>query len=332
MANLREKLLSRTSPIVIGIAGDSGSGKTTYSNGIRRLLGVDVVKTITMDGYHRETRAERERSGRLPLDPSANKLELLVQHLTLLTAGKTVAIPIYNHKTGEFDPASAFTPSPVVIIEGLHALYPEIMPFIHFGIYVDPCREVKWQWKYERDLKKRGHASEQLKDEMHKREAAYKRWIDFQKTSANVVIKIFPSRVRDLARYELIGDIPECCYKVELMIDHGEMKLPTIPLPFDLSTILGSTDQPPFMLAAIPSLYWGKTVTVVHTDGILSQETVSALEQHIVSLTGIPVDKMLETQYVDLPDGQNLVTAVQFAQLLIAWRFLELVEHVVDRA
>ena len=63
---MRYRLQQRRSPIIIGISGDSGSGKTTYCNGIRRLLGLDLVSTICTDGYHKEDREQRKKSGRLP--------------------------------------------------------------------------------------------------------------------------------------------------------------------------------------------------------------------------------------------------------------------------
>lgn len=322
MSDFRSRLKETKAPIIIGITGDSGSGKTTYSNGIRRLLGTDVVQTITMDGYHKENRAQREISGILPLDPNANHLNKLKEHLSLIKEGKPVEIPIYNHKSGEFDPPVRFTPSPIVVIEGLHALYPEFLPYLDFTIYVDPAREVKWGWKEERDVKYRGHEVKQLTEEMHKREVAYKRWIDFQKTDADIVVKIFKSKMLDFVRYELLKPLPSH-YKVELIMKPAKTMLPTVNLPFDLANVVG-IEQQPFLLAAVPSYYWGNQVTVVHLDGALSQQTVGALENYIVSLTNVPVDPALSA-----PEKATLseLTAVQFAQLLIVWRFLEVVEQ-----
>jgi phosphoribulokinase len=317
-------LRKRTTPIVIGITGDSGSGKTTYSNGVRRLLGLDIVRTIDMDGYHKENRKEREKTGHLPLDPTINRLDLLYEHLSLLKAGKAVEIPIYNHTTGDFDKPVPFSPSPVIIIEGLHALYPEFLPFYDFSIYVDPSREIKWKWKYERDLEKRGHDAISLREEMLKRESAYKRWIDWQKTSANVVIKILPSTLKELARYEVIGQISPDCYKVELIIEQTSIHLPTLPLPFDLGAIVDA-EKPAFMLSAVPSLYWGRKVMVVHIDGEIAKETIAALEDQIVKFTGIPCDEIMHRS--PIREKHEEVFATQFAQLLITWRFLEKISH-----
>lgn len=51
---LRHQLKQLRQPIIVGVAGDSGSGKTNYSDGIRRLIGIDLVDTIAMDGYHKK--------------------------------------------------------------------------------------------------------------------------------------------------------------------------------------------------------------------------------------------------------------------------------------
>ncbi len=131
-------------PIIIGIAGDSGSGKTRFSKGIRQLLGPERVFTIEMDGYHKENREERKKSGRLPLDPAMNHLDLVLTHLQQLKEGKSIQLPIYNHDSGNFDPPISFSPTPIIILEGLFALYPEFLPYLDFTIYVDPSRDVKW--------------------------------------------------------------------------------------------------------------------------------------------------------------------------------------------
>ena len=322
-ANFRSLLKQLKEPIIIGVAGDSGSGKSTYSGGIKRLIGADLVSTIEMDGYHKEDREQRLISGRLPLDPEANHLDLLRSHLIDLKAGKAIAVPIYNHGTGKFDRPVPLSPSPIIIVEGLHALYPEFLPLLDFKIYVDPDHDVKWQWKYERDVKKRGHRAEELTEEMLRREAAYKRWIDFQKTNGNVVIKIFQSCLKEYSRHEYTGNLPPNCYKVELIVEPAKMPLPTLPLPFDFSAML-SANQLPFMLASVPCTYWGRNVTIIHLDGVLSQETIANLEQQIVAYTGIPLEEGLANQNIS---DRAQVSATQFAQLLITWRFLELVNY-----
>ncbi|HXH04140.1 MAG TPA: phosphoribulokinase [Candidatus Competibacteraceae bacterium] len=318
--SLRELLRRPGPPIFIGVAGDSGSGKTTYTNGLRRMLGPDIVGTIAMDGYHKEDRAQRRRSGRLPLDPEANYLGQLRRDLEALRRGETVEIPIYNHRTGTFDPPRAVTAPPILIIEGLHALYPEFLPLLDYRIYVDPDRDIKWRWKVARDTKYRGHQVEYLTEEMLAREAAYKRWIEFQKTDANVVIKIHSSRLADLAQNEYLGEPPENCFYMELIFQPIGTPLPTMRVPFNLARALGA-DPNPFLFAVVPRTYWGRRATAIHLDGQMTRRNVSALEKHIVAFTGIPpIDGEERMKH-------ERVSAIRFTQLVVLWPILE---HITD--
>ena len=322
---MRYRLQQQRSPIIIGISGDSGSGKTTYCNGIRRLLGLDLVSTICTDGYHKEDREQRKKSGRLPLDPDENYLNLLKEHLAALKEGKPVDIPIYNHATGKFDPPRPFSPTPIIVLEGLHALYPKLRPWLDFRIFVEPNDAIKWQWKWERDMKRRGHKAETLEQEMLQRMAAYKRWIDFQKMNANVMIKIGPCQIQQLAHQGFKGQLPHNCYRVELILEPGGIALPTLALPFDLGAILG-TNQVPFLLAAVPCYYWGRPAITIHLDGAIPCSTVAELKNQIINFTGIPVDEALPQE------EHEMVCATQFTQLLIAWRFLEQVNYLLEES
>lgn len=323
---LQSRLTKLQTPFIIGIAGDSGSGKTTFSDGIRRILGSKLIHTITMDGYHKENRSQRAVSGRLPLDPAANKFELLQEHLRALRNNKPVEIPQYNHATGDFDKPVLVEPAPIIVVEGLHALYPEFMDLMDLKIFVDPCREVKWQWKFARDVQKRGHRAEKLEEEMFVREAAYKRWIDYQKIYADMVIKIFNTKMGQFARYDFVNSLPQRFYKVELIMKISPVQLPSLPLPFDLSNIM-SMDKPPFLLAATSCRYWGQPVVDIHMDGAFPQETIAALEAHIVDFTTIKINRETNTDTTMSEPGIQIVSSTELAQLLIAWRFLEAVNY-----
>ncbi len=323
---LQSQLTQLKAPFLIGIAGDSGSGKTVFSDGIRRILGPTLIRTITMDGYHKENRQERARSGILPLDPNANKLDLLREHLERLRQGDSVEIPQYNHATGDFDPPKAVDSAPIILMEGLHALYPNFLDLLDLKIFVDPSRDVKWQWKFERDVAKRGHRAEKLEEEMLARERAYKQWIDFQKINADIVIKIFHSHMADFARYDFINSLPSRYYKVELIMKPSSAPLPSLALPFDLANLV-RVETPPFLLASTSCRYWGQEVVDTHIDGAFPHETIAALEAHITACTSIPID--ITAQEGSLPMGpeRTMLSSTDLTQLLIAWRFLEAINH-----
>lgn len=320
--SLRDRLQQLRSPIIVGVSGDSGSGKTTFSNGIRRLLGSDIVSTICTDGYHKEDREQRQQSGRLPLDPAANHLNLLEQHLAALKHGKTIDVPIYNHATGKFDPPEPFPPTPIVVVEGLHVLYPQFLPYLDFSLYVAPDRNVKWQWKWERDVKKRGHKAEKLEQEMLQREAAFLRWIDAQKIDADVVIQVGHSELEKFLPARFSDTQTQNGYKVSLILEPTEKTLPSLSIPFDLASML-EVNQPAFLLAAVPFRYWGRTAIAIHIDGDLSPRTLAELEAYIVRWTGIPIQEGIPREQFEK------VSATNFAQLVIAWRFLEQINQIL---
>ena len=100
--SLKERLASSSETFIIGVAGDSGAGKTTFAKGILSVLGTDLVSHFSTDDYHLEDREQRTKSGILPLDPEVNRLDLYAEHLAKLKAGKSIMKPVYNHRTGRF--------------------------------------------------------------------------------------------------------------------------------------------------------------------------------------------------------------------------------------
>ena len=311
--SLRTLLADARRPLLLGVAGDSASGKTTYTQGIRRLLGNDQVTTIPLDGSHRADRAQRRRSGRLPLDPENNHLDLVEEHLRALRRGRPVEIPRYNHRTGTFDAPEIVRPAPVVIVEGLHALYDRLQPLLDFSLYVDTDRGLKWHWKFDRDTTLRNHDPGELEGELQRREAAYLQWIDFQKTSADVVVAIGESRLGALTHDGPAEALPAHCYHVEVVTGRDTPALPAPTLRMDVADLLHGS-HPPFMLATVPSLYWGRRVNVTHIDGVIPTGSLYRLETDLMAFTGISDD--LERCLVE-DDRQQ--STLRFAQSLVAW-------------
>jgi energy-coupling factor transporter ATP-binding protein EcfA2 len=91
-------------PIILGIVGDSGAGKTTLTRGIGQILGEENITVIGTDDYHRYDRSQRAEIGITALHPDCNYLDIMQQHLMLLRTGQSILKPIYNHHTGTFDP------------------------------------------------------------------------------------------------------------------------------------------------------------------------------------------------------------------------------------
>src|SRR4029079_9179043 len=89
-------------PVLLALAGDSASGKSTLSQGVEFILGVGRVGRVCTDDYHLHDRSARAALGVPPLAPPANRMELMAEHLRSLAAGTSVSKPTYDHHSGTF--------------------------------------------------------------------------------------------------------------------------------------------------------------------------------------------------------------------------------------
>lgn len=307
---LNFKEIIRASPCVfaIGVAGDSGSGKTTFTQSIREIFGEDLVTTITLDDYHLYDRAQRREIGVTPLDPRANRIDLIEEHLAELKAGRAIMKPVYDHAVGTFGAPVPFTPGKIVILEGLHTLFtPRLRELLDFTLFVEPDREVKEDWKIRRDMAKRGYARDQVLKEILEREPDYLRYIAPQRGFADVVIRISHSK------YGSILAQTRNVYQVSLIQDPIDQTVGDVDLGIDLFAILSLSERN-FMLEFInhedPRRRRGEVVF----DGELGGHVVRRLEQSIEEQTHV--------RPIAIARGREYVTAVDVAQLIIAWRII----------
>ena len=110
-------------PVMLGIVGDSGSGKTTITRGLVRVLGEDQVTHFSTDDYHRFDRRQRAERNITPLHPDCNHLDILAQHLRHLHAREPIMKPVYRHTGGTFAPPDYFVPGRFLVAEGLLAFF-----------------------------------------------------------------------------------------------------------------------------------------------------------------------------------------------------------------
>ena len=306
--NFKETIAASPYIFTIGVAGDSGSGKTTFTRGVRNIFGDDLVSTITLDDYHSLDRAGRLAAGVTPLDPRANRITQLEQDLIQLRRGVPVEKPSYNHATGTFNPPAIFRPKKILILEGLHTLYTETLrKYLDFTLFVDPDRDVKYDWKIRRDMNKRGYSREQVMQEIAGREPEYERYILPQREFADAVIGIGYSRYgREAGRKRNI-------YRVTLVQKRMHQSLGNIDLSLDLYSILSLSERN-FALEFETGEKGGHRMGKMIMDGELSQHVVRKLEQNIEHQTRVsPISIFKHRQYV---------TAGDLAQLILCWRII----------
>jgi phosphoribulokinase len=132
-------------PIMLAIAGDSAAGKTTIAKGLVAALGPERITSVCVDDYHRYDRTERKTKPFTPLHPDCNYIEIMEQHLQLLSMGQPILKPVYNHHDGTLGRPVLVEPREFVIIEGLFPLYTKLSrACFDITVYLDPPEIVRY--------------------------------------------------------------------------------------------------------------------------------------------------------------------------------------------
>jgi uridine kinase len=146
--------------IVIGIAGGTGSGKTTVVKEITRKLPKNDVTIIPQDAYYRDSsHLPMEERQKINFDhPDSIEFELLVEHIKLLKKGKTVPQPIYSYLTcTRSEETIAVDPKHVIIVEGILCLTsPELRNLMDIKVFVDCEADLRLSRVIQRDMVERG--------------------------------------------------------------------------------------------------------------------------------------------------------------------------------
>lgn len=177
-------------PLLVGIGGDSGTGKSTLAAAFYELLGEDRITTICLDDYHSLDRRERNLVNVTALNPRANNFALMEENLWALKRGETVEKPVYNHSDGTFGEPELVVPREVLIVQGLHPfLVPGVRHAFDLTVWLEPEPELRLQWKIQRDVAKRGYTPEQVQAELEARRADAEAYIQPQRREADMVVR-----------------------------------------------------------------------------------------------------------------------------------------------
>jgi uridine kinase len=149
-------------PIVIGVAGGTGSGKTTVAHEILRRVGAEHVTYIPHDAYYRDLgHLSPPERVRVNFDhPDSLETELLVEHLKELRAGRAVEIPIYDFTSHtRTQQTRCVQPGPVILVEGILVFAePELRELFDVKLYVDTDADVRFIRRLKRDMAERGRS------------------------------------------------------------------------------------------------------------------------------------------------------------------------------
>ena len=152
--------MPNSTPVILGVAGGTGSGKTTVARAILHAVGKDRLAFIAQDSYYRQIEWESpEQLAAHNFDhPSSIDTELLVAHLEALKRGEVVEAPVYDFVHHRRKSETLRTePRRVVLVEGILLLAePTIRQLLDFKIYVDTDADVRLKRRILRDIHERG--------------------------------------------------------------------------------------------------------------------------------------------------------------------------------
>jgi len=156
-------------PIIIGLAGGSGSGKTTVAQSVRAAAPGRTVAILHHDSYyHDHSHLPMAERARINYDhPAAFETELLIAHLETLRRGEPVDVPVYDYAThGRTGEVRHVEPADIVFVEGILVLEnPALRELMDMRIYVDVDDDERFIRRLQRDVRERARTLESVVDQ-----------------------------------------------------------------------------------------------------------------------------------------------------------------------
>jgi uridine kinase len=159
-------------PYIVGVAGGTGSGKTTVARKIAEAAPAEMVSILEHDAYYVD-RGDLTYEERCQLNfdhPESLETQLLVSHVKKLRAGEGVDAPMYDFKAHRRGPSTRrIEPTPIVVVEGI-LLFSDapLREVLDLKIFVDTDADVRVLRRVRRDMEKRGRSFESVRDQYYK--------------------------------------------------------------------------------------------------------------------------------------------------------------------
>ncbi len=156
-------------PVVMGVAGGSGSGKSTVVREVCRALGEETTAILHHDAYYRDlSHLAFEERVEVNFDhPGSLETELMVEHVARLLEGASVEIPTYDFSTHTRAPdVVRLVPRPLVILDGILVLADRrLRALMDLKVFVDTDADVRLMRRLRRDVEERGRTAASVLDQ-----------------------------------------------------------------------------------------------------------------------------------------------------------------------
>ena len=178
---------------VIGVAGGSGSGKSTVTREVLASVGASSAAVLMQDDYYldQSNLSFEERCKTNYDHPDAFDWPLLMQHVQALRDGQAVDKPVYDF-TNHIRAAEKVVvkPAPIIVIEGLFTLFdPALRKMLSLKVFVDTAPDVRFIRRLQRDIAERGRKAENVIEQyLHTVRPMHKQFIEPTKRNAHVIL------------------------------------------------------------------------------------------------------------------------------------------------
>jgi len=181
------------SSILIGIAGGTGSGKTSIANYLLNEYGKNEIIVIQQDSYYQDNSnlSIQQRNQQNYDHPEAFDLELFNQQIICLLKGEDIDIPVYDFSIHNRSlKKKKISPSPIIIIEGILILYFEsLRKLMNIKVFVDTPDETRFNRRISRDVKKRGRTIKSVTDQyINTVRPMHQKYVEPSKNFADIII------------------------------------------------------------------------------------------------------------------------------------------------
>ena len=191
--------------MLIGIAGGTGSGKSTFTNRIKKQFGDDVTVIYHDNYYRRRDDIPFEERKKINYDhPDALETDMLIEHIKQLKAGKSVVCPVYDFSVhNRSDKTVVIKPGKVILVEGILVLQnPELCNLLDIKIFVEADADERILRRVLRDVEERGRDLRGIIDQyLTTVKPMHYRFVEPSKAKADIVIN---SGLNDVA-YDIVS-------------------------------------------------------------------------------------------------------------------------------
>jgi len=335
--------------VVIGVAADSGCGKSTFMRRLTKVFGgtevgplgggfgapggwetntlvSDQTTVICLDDYHTNCRAGRKASGLTALNLKEQNFDLMYEQIKALKEGKEIAKPIYNHVNGTLDAPETVNPTPIVIIEGLHPMADaRVRNLLDFTVYLDISDDIKYTWKIQRDMTERGWTREQVLGSIKTRKPDFNAYVAPQMAESDVILSVLPSGISkaDLGTH----------LKVEMIQRTGMDIFEPVSLAADVVyPNVKSSANCGVVLKKECREYYGRRVEVVSMDGKLEDINDFKVIEKSIICSSAKDDGELAGELIKVgADSPGYLDGTGLFQTLTAFKLRDIYEKMISK-